>query len=607
MSTGAPEITNAEYDGREIKVSWTVSSDTNVTGYRLLAASGNSGIQYRSDVIAGRPSTFGIITLATPLNTNIVYTIQVQTQTSGGAGPASPQIPLLTVLPAVKSIDYDGTQVAFEWTPVPEAADGYLLKIYSLDSGSTHYTRVADPFASRGAIPSSSLPQGGLDPQQQWVASVCAQGENKVSACSVAAHFPKPLPTLHLNSVTYQAGHSLLAQWQPVRGATGYRLAVTSPQDLTTYSVTIPGGVATSGSLSLPRPLYPDQSYDFRLIAQTASSTGVATAAQSIISGLPTIKSARYNGQEVSLTWHVSADVSVSAYTLKVVSLSSGTTTSHTVQGQSTSSGSVSTGRLDTAQTWVASVTASSAGSVGSESMWFPLLIQPPQITSVSYDSRQIVIDWTPVRHAEIGSYWVSLAANGTVTQSLAVENPLASRATLSLANPLPTTGTYTVLVSAVTTNGATAQSAAKQLLTHIPAVDYATYNGAKLVVGWTTVSGANGGYTARVYSLGTGESYSKSAPGESASSMVLDLPGVLGTDSDYLFTLCANTNDGVSSCTPPHPLATALPVLHSLVYNGSTVEGAWEPMTDASATITGYRLEVVSTSFGDYLQQDHQ
>jgi hypothetical protein len=596
MSNEAPTITEVVYDGTQCKVWWTPPTIPGVTGYRILASSSDSGILYQTD-ITGRQSKFGILPLDGPLPTNVVYTVQVQTITLGGTGESSPQLPLITSLPVLERAYYDGSSMWFDWVPVTGAARGYLIKVFSLDSGLTFTVTLSDPLAARGEIPASVLPAGGLNPSQQWVASLSALTSNNVSAETPGANLPKPLPTFSLKSSLYEGGIDLLASWNPLAGASSYRMVVKSSQ-ADQYSIEIPSGGAGSGSLYFPSPLFPLQNYKFRVIAETNTKAGVSTPAASIVSALPALRSVVYDGQAVRLSWEISADVGVGTYMLKVTSLSTGNTQTATVSGRDTGSGSVPTGALDPAKKYIATVVAEAVSSVGGSSPAFPILAIQPEITSVSYGGDQVTVNWKPVTAPGVAGYIVTLLQGTATQQEVAVENPLQSSADFLLSTPLVDANTYSVRVTAFTLAGASAQSASKQLQVLRPQITYVTYYLKSLKAGWLQTLGASG-YTVRVYSPSTGASYSKTVTPGVANRAVLDLPGLLGTEGDYLFSLTAFNANGASSISGPYPIPTALPVLQSLVYDGTKAYLEWQTAGSTAATVIGYRASIVSQSSG--------
>ena len=604
MSTDTPVISKASYDGTQVRVWWSPVSTEAVTGYKILVASNANGTVYESDLVSGRLSSYGALSLSAPLDTNIVYTLQVQTQTAGGPGIASPQVPMLTRLPVLHRAVYDGADLRFDYAPVPDtAAGGYSLKVYSQNSGTTYSAAVSDANAGTGVIPASTLPQGGLDPAQQWMVSVCAVGESSFTACTPDAALPLPAPALR--SADYAAGARLTASWQAVSGVAGYVLRVTSPVDDTAYEVSIPDSAATGGTLSFPRPLYTAQPYVVQLLALNAAGAGVATPARDIITALPRIRSARYDGAAVALRWQASSDTSVTGYTLGVFSLSSGQRFSATVTGAATTAGTVAAAGLDPDQPWVATVSATAEGAAAGQSREHPLLVAQPQIDTVRYDGTRLVATWTPVVADSVTGYALHLLQGDDVVQSTEVENPLGSAAELPLAAPLGH-ATYTVRVDALATPSTSASATSAALLTTLPSIQYASYQGNQVVVGWSSYAGADS-FTATLGSAQAGTSYTAAKSSGAARSATIDLPGVLGTDAGYLFVLCASTAGGISACTPPCAMPTVMAPLVSLVYDGAAVTGRWTPVTDSLATVTGYQLKVIAQGSGTTYQAETQ
>jgi hypothetical protein len=592
----APTIVAIQYDGQAAKVWWTPSSDTNVTGYILMASSAESGIAFQSPVISGQGANFGSLSTGT-LPSGIVYTLQVQPQTAGGPGTASPFLPLLAARPVLRSAWYDGANLNFSWHPIEGAVNGYQLAVYSLDSGTSAFAKVADPWAEQGVLPQSAIPGGKLDPSQQWAVRVDAlsaslAGGAGLSASSDTFNLPKPLPTLNLTYAEYQGGVSIKAGWSALAQGAVSRFAIelTSPQDDSRLIVTIPGGAATQGSLPLPRPLAPLQQYAARVLALTGDDVGVATPAQAVISALSRIVRANYDGANVQLVWQAAQSPAVQSYLLKVVSLSSGQTFTATVPDQPSTSGSVATGPLDAAQDYVASVATQNPNYIGGASPTLALLAIQPAIVSLAYDGAVIEIGWTGP--AGVVRYVAGLFKDGALVQSVEVENGLASSARLVMPSPLGS-GNYTVGVTASTDAGTSAASALSPLPTTLPVISSVAYNGSSVVVEWAQFTGA-ASFTIALHSPVTGTRIQQEVSPGTATGGTLPLPGLLGTDCGYLLTLSATlTAGGTVLSTQPVPLITSIPVLGSVSYDGAAVTISWTPVADSAATVVGYTASV--------------
>lgn len=586
QASNDPVITRAIYDGTQVRVWWNPSTDSGVTGYviQLTYVGEREGeIAYQSALIGGQAASFGALALAERLNTDVTYLVTVQAMWSSGAGETSVSLPLPTLLPVLRCAWYDGADMHFHWTPTPQAARGYQLIVYSVDSGLTYTFDIPDPSASEGVMPASAMGQG-LDPQQQWTATVAAVGERNVSARSPAADFPKPLPTLGVSGTPlYQAGGRINAAWTPVAGSsiTGYRLSLSSPQDATNLWADIDNPTARNGILPLPSPLAENLDYEFRVIALTSTGAGVASQPRRVVTTLPAPTSVSYDGSKVTMTWSPLFNVLVTGYSLQVLSLSSGLSYTTDIAGCEATGGSVQPpAALDAAQAWVARITAN--GPVSGQSIDIPLQVSAPGITTVRCDGESASVEWGALAGCQDG-YAVTLFSGASPA---AIAIAAGNAATL----PLPEG-----------VSGPTIRVAAKQgIATGPPSAPAAVISGAPLISNrtdpvsgattlfWTAVEGASG------YILRFSDGTVASAPAPPYGFPVPPLP-----NTDISVTVAARAVvAGTTSTGPASPrfrLATGQPALLFADFDGVNVSARWARLPRA----TGYRISVQRTGAG--------
>jgi hypothetical protein len=580
MASNDPVITNVVYDGTQVKVTWKASGDSGVTGYVIqlrYIGQADGAVAYASPVFPGQQTTFGTLALPAPLNTDVAYLAIVQAMWGTETGEASAPVVMPTALPVLQEAWYDGSQVYFSWTPSPQSAQGYQLVIYSLDSGLQYTATIADPAACRGIIPASAITQG-VDPAQQWVAAVAALGENSTYARSPGANFPKPLPTVAPTVALYQAGTRINARWQPLPASsvTGFRLSVTSPQDDTDLWIDIPGAGAAGGVLPLDAPLAADRSYEFRLIAQTSTGAGVASAASGIIATVPTLTAVSYDGSSVGMSWAALSNPAITGYTLQVISLSSGVSFTSEVSGYFATGGSVPLeNALDPAQEWVARLIAN--GPLAAQTGDTPIPAAIPAINTVQSDGRAVTVEWNPLTPAP-GGYLVNLLAGGAV-----VASSTAAGSSAALAIPAGA-GTLTAQVAPRTGIATGAPSAAAIAIAQPPQITSLSTDPVtgKATLAWGAVADATG----YVLSFSNGNTAST-------------------TDPQYLFATAPQPNAALTAtvaaqrvsggatstgpASPPAPLATGQPALLRAGFDGVNASAHWTPMPQAS----GYRVSV--------------
>lgn len=594
MTTTAATISNVTYDGSNVVVQWSPATAGSVTGYQIQVTSADYGVTFQSPVIQGNSATSGTLTVPGALNTNIVFTLQVVSQTSGGPGDASPAVPLLTALPEIGEIYYDGADLHFEWGIAQPPGQGYQLAVISTASGTSYRVDVPDPLAWSAVIPASALPQGGLDPTQTWIVQIAALGLNGVYATTASTSLPAGLPALNITSAQYEGGNRIVLLWTAPGGGwiDHYQIEANSLQGDPSYSILIPSALATSGTLPIDLPLPAAQSYQVRLKAFNAGGVGMASPAMPVVHPAAAITGTVYDGAEVTLSWLPSADPSVTGYTAQVVSLASGQSWS----GAATSTGgSVTTGQLTPALDCVARTTAQCAGSASAVSLNAPILAAQATISTVRYDEATLAVGWVPPASPGVTALVVSRLVDGTVAESATLRDPGATNHIFFLDQPLASDHAHSVQVAALAEGGASSVSAPVTVSTALPDLQYANYDGTKVTAGWAGLAGATG-FTLEIDSPGA--AYQADVPGV-ATSATLALPGMLGDGGACRLVLSARLAGGVSVATPPLPLPTTLPVVSSAVYDGNQLAVEWESHPDAAATLTGWQATLLSTSSG--------
>jgi len=591
-TVAAATINSVTYDGSSIVVQWSPANDPSVTGYQIQVTSADYGVILQSAVIPGSAAAYGSLVVHGALNLNIVFTVQVVSQTAGGAGESSPSVPLLTALPEIKAIVYDGSNLDFEWAIPDSPAGGFQLLVVSQDSGMSFSATVPDPLARSGRIPQGTLPTGGLDPEQSWTVQIAAQGINGVYAATPAGlALPAGLPSLQIDSAQYVGDRRVDLIWGAVEGGwvAGYAIKAWSPQGGLVYSIDIPAQF-TSGTLPIVPALPPEQTYQVRLLALNANGVGIATPSLPLLHPPGQIVGTVYDGATVALSWLPSTDSTVTSYTAQVEALSSG----HSWTGAaSESGGSVATGAITPSQGCVARAVAKCVGSADAVSVDAPILAALPVVTSVRYDGDTLVVGWSPAAASGIVAVTVSHLVDGAVAQSRTLHDSGATSVTFRLSQPLQTTQTHTVQVTALAEAGASSVSAPVTVPTRRPELLSARYDGKQVVAGWGTgLTGATG-FTLEV--IAPGATY-QVAVGGTATTATLALPGLLGDGGDSRLVLSAQLPGGVTVAIPPLPLVTVLPVVLDAVYDGRSLAVEWQPQDDAAATLTGWTATLSST-----------
>ncbi|WP_395787825.1 hypothetical protein [Aquimonas sp.] len=587
MANNDPVITQAIYDSAKVRVTWTPSGDTSVIGYVIsLTYIGQPAGQtaYQSGLISGQTTAFGTLDLPGALNTDVSYLVVVTAMWSATqTGQVSAPLVLPTARPTLISAVYDGAQVAFEWVPSWQAAQGYQLIVYSPDSGTTYSATISDPDAGKGVIPSSKMPNG-LSSSLQWQAVVGALGENGAAARSSEGAFPKPLaqPELGIGTI-YQAGKRIIAGWGALAstGLTGFRLALTSSAGAV-QSQTVASASATSGTLALGAPLSENLTYGFQVIAEGTGGAGVASDTVPVITTIPVLLGADYNNLLVSFGWTMAYNSAVTGFTIQVLSLDSGAQKTADIAGGNSTSGNVTlTSALSTGLGWVCRIIAKgdpATGAISAQTGDTPLPVVPVEPLAASASSDAVSLSWTqltPAPQAYVATlYSGSDAAAGAETGGTSASLPL----TPGLTAPTVKIRSRLGVALGPEGNAVAVIDAAPQFTKLV--TDTVT-GGA--VLHWSAVANAS------AYLLSFSNGDTASPAGNSYT-----LPAPLPANAALSVTARAQfTADGVTSTGPSSPafaLASAKADLIQASYDGISVSAAWHPVSGAS----GYVISVL-------------
>lgn len=597
-SNNDPVIKSAIYDGSSVRVTWTPSADTSVTGYIIQLAwlgGGEPVLAHQSAVLDGRLLNIGSLPLSVPLNTDVTYQVVVQAQWGNTAGQNSAPVILPTARPTLKEALYDGHGLRVEWEPSWQAAVGYEIVVLSQSIG-TLYTIPVSGAQTRSAVVNNTQLGGGLADGGEWVVSVAAVGENSASARSNEALFPaKSMARPVLGSTSlYRDGNHIVASWSggAADEIVAYRLSASALASETRYSIDVPFGDASNATLPLPAALADSETFQLSVTAFTSSGAGLVSPLVSIVSTRPVLTAAQYTGSALNLAWALPYNPAVSGYTLQAVSLSSGQSFSASISNPAATSGSIPLGTpLDGGQLWVAQVIATHSGGVGAEGQLLPIVTGSASFTSlvVSADGTYVDITWeAPASFTAPDSTCVSLLLNGKAASSLSVNGNSAR-----LVLPVNANGaTLTVSLApakGVVRNTSTTALAVPVTIPQITGWDTDAVS-ASGILSWAALSGASG--------------YRLSLPG----GQHLDL-----TDTRTTLTPAQLASGGgparvtlrsaavVNGCTLVGPASAPFAVATTRVpdvrvdYDGATLSAGWSAVPDAQS----YRVSVLKTLAG--------
>lgn len=597
-SNNDPVILSAIYDGGSVRVTWTPSADTSVTGYLIQLAwlgGGEPVLAYQSAVLEGRLQNIGSVTLAQPLNTDVTYQVVVQAQWGNTSGQNSAPVILPTARPTLDEALYDGHGLRVKWQPSWQAAAGYEIVVLSKSIGILYTIPVAGA-QTRSAVVDNSQLGGGLGDASAWVVSVAAVGENKASARSNEAAFPTDSmvrPVLGRNNL-YRDGNHIVARWtgSGASGIVGYRLSASALASDTHYSLEVAQGDASNATLPLPAALAESETFQLSVTAFTASGAGLVSPLQAIVSSRPVLTTADYTGSALNLGWALPQDLAVHGYTLQAVSLSSGQSFSANIANPGATSGSIPlSAPLDGGQLWVAQVIATNNGGVGAEGTLLPLVTGSAVFTSlvVAADGGSLDVTWqAPASLTAADSTTVSLLLNGTPNSSLSVNGN-----TARLALPANPAGA-TLTVGLVPARGAASNTSTTALGVPLAIPQISGWDtdavSASGTLGWAALSGAPG------YRLGLPGGQHLDLTGTSTTLDATQL-GSGGTPA-WVTLRSAGVVNGCTLVGPssaPFALATTPVAELAVTYDGATLGARWSAVAEGQ----GYRVSVLKTVDG--------
>lgn len=368
--------------GLGINASWTPVAG--VTGYCLNVSSPQDDTNLWIN-ISGKDSSIGILPISAPLAENQDYELRLIAPASSGAGVASQLSRIITSLPVLTSVAYDGTGVAMTWEPVFNfLITGYTLMVLSLSSGMMYTADVTGYQGKRGSVP---IPQS-LDANQAWVARIIARGDNSISGQGYSA--PIQVSSPQVNTVRCD-GKSVTVDWEALSD---------NPDEyaVTLFSNAEPVASAFSkGStvtLAIPEGT---TAPNLRVAAQRGGSIGPASPAAAVIDQAPQILTMLTDAitGTVTLTWS-----EISGATQYVLRFSNRNTESAESAEYIFSTAPSANESLSVTVEAQSTDTTTKINSIGPASPCYDLVTGQPKIIRASYDGVNVSVKWERISNA---------------------------------------------------------------------------------------------------------------------------------------------------------------------------------------------------------------
>jgi hypothetical protein len=203
------------------------------------------------------------------------------------------------------------------------------------------------------------------------------------------------------------------------------------------------------------------------------------------------------------------------------------------------------------------------------------VIVPPPALLSIVYEPARVTAHFVPVALEGVARYRLDVATGGQ-TLSGETQDAAQNQVQIALQAPLEPGAAFTLSTLGAPPLAST--SASSPLLTDLPQLLNAAYDGVRVAAQWTPVPGADE-YLMRTYPTGGGPPYENPTP----------VPqGVLGApelDESYRFTVMAQAG-AVYASTPPMPFVLPIPVLGEAAYDGSLVGARWTAPAGSAITL---------------------
>jgi hypothetical protein len=286
---GAPSIQAITATASSIKVTWNPApGGTNVTGYTAtleapglppLTASGTDSATFNP----------------TPLDSWRAYTVRVQAIGTGLTGPSTAPAPVIVGVPAVQSIQFDGSHVVVRWDALnAAAATGYIAQIVDGEGN-----KVGNPVTTKAT--EATLP---LTPVQGKTYSVVLEATDGMATgpSSAAAAAPVILATPAISSVASDGAYIIIAIGAVAdTNVSGYIARIYLDGVVVAAEKVDDRAVTT---LRVRATLTAGGAYDVAVAALGAASEGPESARVAAIAAVPQVTGSTVTPSQITVTWN---------------------------------------------------------------------------------------------------------------------------------------------------------------------------------------------------------------------------------------------------------------------------------------------------------------
>jgi|GEM_PF-3172428 len=542
-------------------------------------------------------TTSGTMDISPPLLPGETNRFYVEGELMDGTFVESVHVSPLELRPEITSAIFDGDRIITDWTPVYRSTvAGYRLECTSPDEGTVGQAIIDDPLTTSVVLPLLQELHTGT----QYKLSLCTIPTGIVRSC--ADEVPVVVERPMLTAVTYD-GNRIEADWIPVAApeppVVSYTLSCHAPGGGDPITHTIPGSSAATGGIILPAPLDPNLPYRFTVLANSAGASSSASPEEPLLAALPEFTDILLDGSNVTARWAPlsNAGAPVTALTLTCRTTDGVFVYNKPISPTDATSGTVAiTDPINPGLDYEVFLTAEAGPVVHARSAAMPLVTIAPTLTHVAYDGRVIAADWGAITISRVPVTGFTLRAYPMLSGpefTAVIAGHAAASGTITLPSALDPGLGYKFTVA---TNSAASRavSAPVMLVSQLPALLKATYDGREVRAEWTpSLDPRIENVTLDCFSTDGSESFSVLLPDPMAGTGTLPLTAGLDIAKTYLFRICANVGTVLSGCTTAVELLTVLPALTAASYDRNDMDAEWTWAPNESGT--GFILRIYS------------
>lgn len=295
LVAGSTNVTSAAYDGRVLSAGWAQASVPNATGYRLV-------VQQGGQTVAAGPASASGGAVDAALDPGAAYTVAVQAEGPGGAGPPGTPLAVVSALPAVSAASVSATAVTVTVAPPASTAgiDHYQALLFQGGRQVAASAPVAAGDAPAALIGAPTAGQTGYSVRVRGLGT----GGGGTATGPLGPSVPVPCAAPVLTSAVL-TGTTLNAAWNLPAEPPGTIVSTTlTLTPGTGAATTFPNLAGTSAPLGVSGITFdPTLAYTLTAACNGPVGTGLSSAPLAVIPSVPSVTAAAYDRTGVSATW----------------------------------------------------------------------------------------------------------------------------------------------------------------------------------------------------------------------------------------------------------------------------------------------------------------